>query len=232
MAFQLSSVVPWGRNIEEYKLMFKLTDEDKKLRIAGFGDGPASFNCQATAAGYDITSFDPIYQFSKNELTQRISEVRDIVMKQMEENQENYIWKNIRNLEELETVRMSAMNLFLEDFEKGLEEKRYVYHELPNRLAFPEDTFDLGLSSHFLLMYTALGYDFHIQAMDEMLRICKEIRIFPLVDLDSNSSDLISAVIEHYRATHYVEIIETDYEFQKNANRLLVIKNDRKRIKN
>ena len=39
-------------------------------------------------------------------------------------------------------------------------------------------------------MYTMLGYDFHIKAMTEMLRVCKEIRIFPIVDLDANKTDL------------------------------------------
>ena len=106
-------------------------------------------------------------------------------MKQMAENKDNYVWENIKNLEELEEVRMSAMNMFLADFEKGLAEKRYVYHELPDRLNCEDDSFDLGISSHFLLMYTALGYDFHIKAIDEILRVCKEVRIFPLVDLDS-----------------------------------------------
>lgn len=52
----------------------------------------------------------------------------------------------------------------------------------------------------------------------------KEVRIFPLVDLDSNPSSMISDVIEHYRESYDVEIQETNYEFQKGANRLLVIK--------
>mgnify|MGYP003294803481 FL=1 len=224
MAFQLREVVPWGRNLREYLDMFGLTENDKKLKIAGFGDGPASFNYEATRCGYNITSFDPIYQFLREELRQRISEVREIVMKQMAENKDNYVWENIKNLEELEEVRMSAMNMFLADFERGLAEKRYVYHELPDRLNCDDDSFDLGISSHFLLMYTALGYDFHIKAMDEMMRVCKEIRIFPLVDLDANPSEMISDIIEHYRKKYEVEIRETKYEFQKGANRLLVIK--------
>ncbi len=34
MAFKLDSVVPWGRNMEEYRLMFQLDDKDmsKKSR--------------------------------------------------------------------------------------------------------------------------------------------------------------------------------------------------------
>ena len=33
MAFQLNSVVPWGRNLAEYRLMFELGDEDMKRRL-------------------------------------------------------------------------------------------------------------------------------------------------------------------------------------------------------
>ena len=57
--------------------MFLLTDDDMKRRIAGFGDGPASFNAEATRMGFDVTSFDPVYGFSRDQLEERIQEVRD-----------------------------------------------------------------------------------------------------------------------------------------------------------
>ena len=222
MAFQLNSVVPWGRNMEEYQAMFQL-DDDVNKKIASFGDGPASFNYEASQKGYSVTSFDPIYQFSKSDLWRRIEEVRTIVMEQMKENMDNYVWKNIRNLDELENTRMSAMKLFLEDYEKGKKEKRYIYHELPAKIPFDEDTFDIGLSSHFLLMYTMLGYDFHIQSITEMLRVCREVRIFPVVDLDSLKTNLIEEVIEYFRENYFVEIRKTKYEFQKGDNKMLII---------
>jgi hypothetical protein len=224
MAFKLDSVVPWGRNFNEYKKMFQLDDNDIAKKIAGFGDGPASFNYEATQQGYSITSFDPIYQFSKNDLEKRIDEVRITVMQQMRENMDNYVWTSIKSLDELEKIRMSAMRLFLSDYQQGKAEKRYIYHELPDRLPYEDNTFDIGLSSHFLLMYTALGYDFHIKAMTEMLRVCKEIRIFPVVDLDANNTELISKVIDHFKSYYDVEITETQYEFQKDANKFLIIK--------
>lgn len=43
-------------------------------------------------------------------------------MQQMGENIENYIWSDIKSLEELEQLRMSAMKCFLEDYEKGKAE--------------------------------------------------------------------------------------------------------------
>lgn len=36
MAFKIDSVVPWGRNMEEYKLMFRLSDNDLKKKFAVF----------------------------------------------------------------------------------------------------------------------------------------------------------------------------------------------------
>lgn len=221
--FKLNSVVPWGRNFEEYRLMFRLTDDDLKKRIAGFGDGPACFNRELTERGGSVISFDPIYQFTKDDIEKRIEEVRVEVMEQMRQNRDNYIWTKIKKPEELENLRMSAMKLFLEDYDKGGAEGRYVYHELPDRLPYENDHFDIGLSSHFLLMYTALGYDFHIAAMTEMLRVCKEIRVFPIVDLDANKTELIGSVIGHFRENYNVDIVNTEYEFQKGDNKMLII---------
>lgn len=114
--------------------MFRLTDDDMRKKIAGFGDGPASFNCEAARLGFSVTSFDPIYRFSKEELQNRIEEVRGIVMEQMRENADNYVWTQIKNLDELENLRMSAMRLFLSDYERGKSEGRYICHELPAKL--------------------------------------------------------------------------------------------------
>lgn len=50
-------------------------------KIAGFVDGLASFNYEAHILGYDITSYDPIYQFTKEELEKRIEEVRGVELK-------------------------------------------------------------------------------------------------------------------------------------------------------
>ncbi len=224
MAFKLNSVVPWGRNMEEYKLMFRLNESDLSGKIAGFGDGPACFNCEMTEKGGSVISFDPIYQFSKSDIEKRIEEVRVIVMQQMSENMDNYVWKNIKNLDELEFTRMSAMRKFLSDYEKGKAEGRYIFHELPNRLVYEDNYFDIGLSSHFLLMYTSLGYDFHIASMTEMLRVCKEIRIFPIVNLDADKTVLAENVIDYFKKDCKVEIVKTNYEFQKGENKLLIIR--------
>ena len=65
-------------------------------RIARFGDGPASFNAEATKLGYDVTSLDPIYNFSRDQLMERIEQMRDVVMGQVHSNLENYEWTTIK----------------------------------------------------------------------------------------------------------------------------------------
>lgn len=223
MAFELSAVVPWGRTLEEYKTMFALNEEDLKKPIASFGDGPASFNAEMTKLKNNVASFDPIYKFTKQQLINRIVETKDIVMKQTKENKDNFCWNTIKGLDELENIRMYAMNKFIEDFEDGKIEKRYIPHELPNKTAFSDNHFDIGLSSHFLLLYTQLGLEFHIKAIDEMLRICREVRIFPILDLDAEESSLLQPIIEHYKRNYNIKIEQTGYEFQKNGDKMIVI---------
>lgn len=225
MAFELDKVVPWGRNLNEYKEMFDLSEEELAGKIAGFGDGPASFNQELTRKGCSVISFDPIYRFSKSQIKARILETRDIVMKQTKENQNNFIWTTIKSLEELENIRMNAMERFLEDFEQGRAQCRYIDYELPKKTAYPNGYFDLGLSSHFLLMYTQLGEQFHIEAISEMLRICKEVRIFPTVDLDGKASTLTNDIIQYFKQNYQVSVVEVKYHFQKDGNKMLKIKN-------
>src|SRR6187401_543475 len=61
--FSLFSVVPWGRSFDEYVRMFALAESDLESRILGCGDGPASFNVEATRRGATVVSCDPLYQF-------------------------------------------------------------------------------------------------------------------------------------------------------------------------
>jgi hypothetical protein len=224
MSFELKSVVPWGRSLAEYQKMFDLTESDLTRRIASFGDGPASFNAEMTKLNHQVVSFDPIYQFSAEELEQRISETKDTVIEQTRHNHQNFVWTNIKNIEELIQLRMTAMSNFLEDFEKGKAQKRYIYHQLPEPLPFPDSAFELGLSSHFLILYSQLGLDFHLQAISEMLRVCREIRIFPLLNLNAGSSEVLEPIFKYFSRHYVVKISKVEYEFQKNGNQMLSIK--------
>jgi hypothetical protein len=225
MGFTLDKVVPWGRSFDEYVNMFDLTEKDLSLHILGCGDGPAAFNATLTKRGGSVVSVDPVYVFDTAQIKSRITETYEAVMAQMHKNQDDYAWGDIPSVEQLGKIRMSAMENFLADFDSGKEVGRYVAGELPS-LPFENKQFDIALSSHFLFLYSAhLSAEFHIQAIQEMLRVAREVRIFPLLALDGVSSPYLPAVNEHFsRDGCSVETARVPYEFQRGGNEMLVIK--------
>jgi len=222
---KLKNIVPWGRNLSEYKDMFNLTeDELKNYQILGCADGPASFNAEVTAMGGNVTSIDPSYQFTTEQIASRIDEVALEVMAEVRKKQEDFVWKNIANPDVLYAMRMSAMQTFLADFKEGKEQGRYKYEMLPS-LSFNDAQFDLALSSHFLFLYSEhLDEQFHIDAIDEMLRVAKEVRIFPLVTLSGEVSIYLEQVMDYLKAKGYrCEVVKTSYAFQNGGDEMLRI---------
>lgn len=225
MSFTIDKVVPWGRSYDEYIAMFDLTKADLKLRVLGCGDGPSGFNAELTRRGGAVVSVDPIYAFDTSQIKGRIHETYQTVMAQMDKNHGDYVWTAISSIEELGRVRMSAMNAFLSDYELGKSEGRYIVGELPT-LSIDSGSFDIALSSHFLFLYSAhLSVEFHLQALQEMLRIAREVRVFPLLALDGAPSPHMAFVTESLASHGFgVEVKRVSYEFQRGGNEMLTIK--------
>ena len=205
--------------------MFNLSEDDLARDIVGVGDGPASFNSLMHQRGTPIVSVDPIYRYSEAELRERIQETYKDVIAQAHQNQDKFVWTHISSVDELAEIRMQAMEAFCGDFETGKQQGRYIDASLPN-LPFPDDHFDLVLSAHLLFFYSAnRDLAFHLNAIRELLRIGTEVRIFPIVDVNSNPSPFLSPVInelEKDRITCWVERVP--YHFQKTGNEMLRLK--------
>jgi len=155
---------------------------------------------------------------------QRIDEVAEDVMAQVKANADSFVWKNIPDVESLEYMRIDAMMEFLMDYEDGLEEGRYIDAELPC-LPFEDGSFDLALSSHLLFLYSDhLDVAFHKAAIDEMLRVADEVRIFPLLTLENTPSLHVEPVKKHLESKGYTVTIEkSGYEFQKGGDAMMRI---------
>lgn len=204
--------------------MFDLTDTELRLRILGCGDGPAEFNARLSARGGTIVSFDPLYEFDVSQIRSRISETYQIVMNQIRANEPDYVWDTIKSVDDLGHLRMSAMNTFLAAFEAGKRDGRYIAGELPT-LPFAGGQFDIALSSHFLFLYSAhLSAEFHLQSLEEMLRVAREVRVFPLMTLDGKLSPHLNFVTGHLgRQGFYTTVRRVSYEFQRGGNEMLCI---------
>lgn len=225
MGFAIDSVVPWGRSYQEYLAMFGLTEADLTRRILGCADGPAGFNAHLTKRGGTVVSIDPLYAFDAEEIRNRIAETYDTVLAQLRQNHHDFVWNTIPSVDALGRVRISAMNEFLADYEEGKRDGRYRAGALPS-LPFDSGQFDLALSSHFLFLYSAhLSAEFHLQALHEMLRVARQVRVFPLLTLEGLPSPYLDHVTETLSALGYrVEIKDVSYEFQRGGNEMMVIR--------
>jgi hypothetical protein len=221
---KLEEVVPWGRSLEEYKLMFSLSETDLNSRILGCGDGPASFNAEMKALEHFVVSIDPIYQFSAEQIDQQVRATYEPVISQVKQNPDRYIWQNFRNADELGEARLKAMEKFLFDYEAGKLAGRYLSQSLPS-LEFADDQFELCVCSHLLFLYSEqLSLDFHMTAIHELLRVAPEVRIFPLLNLNCETSPYLELVIKDLSAKGYgVQVQTVAYEFQKGGNQMLKI---------
>lgn len=221
---KLNEVVPWGRTLQEYKLMFNLSEIDLNKKILGCGDGPASFNAEMTELGYSVVSIDPIYEFSGNKIRQRVQETYEPIISQVKQNVDRYIWQNFHDPEQLGYARLAAMEKFLLDYEIGRIKGRYLWQSLP-KLELADNQFELCVCSHLLFLYSDhLSLDFHIASIHELLRISKEVRIFPLLKLDCEPSPYLELVVNLLSSQQFdITVQPVAYEFQKGGNQMLKI---------
>jgi SAM-dependent methyltransferase len=220
----LNDVVPWGRPFDEYVRMFDLSASDLDGRILDCGGGPASFAAEATDRGCRVVACDPIYRFTAAEIARRIDETYPVLVAGMEAERDRFVWTEAGSPKRHAQARLAAMRRFLDDFPLGLREGRYVTAALPT-LGFADGAFDLALSSHFLFLYSAhLSLEFHLAAIEEMLRVAGQARIFPLLDLAGNPSRHVQPVVaELGRRGHAPRLVTVPYEFQRGGNQLLVV---------
>lgn len=205
--------------------MFALSEADLAGRVLGCGDGPASFNAEATERGSRVVSCDPLYQFHASAIERRVHETYDAVLEQLRTNSNDFNWERFRDPEHLGRVRLTAMEHFLADYPYGLATGRYLNASLPS-LPFPSGAFDLALCSHFLFLYSAQhDLEFHVAALRDLVRVARDVRVFPLLTLGGAPSPHVAPVQQTLSAEGWeVECMDVPYECQRGGNQMLRIR--------
>ncbi len=223
MSIKLESVVPFGRSFDEYQLMFNISEDDLSKSILGVGDGPASFNAEMLARGHPVISLDPLYELSAKAIEQRFYQVVDDVIEQVKTTPDNWVWSYHKSPDDLRKNREKALKCFMKDYELGKLQGRYAVGELPNLVGKKDQSYDLALCSHFLFLYSDhFDYIFHQSAIQEMLRVASEIRVFPLVTLSGGYSSYVEPIIQTLRADGFnVGIKNVAYELQRGGSEML-----------
>ncbi|MBN2768383.1 MAG: hypothetical protein JXQ68_04720 [Campylobacterales bacterium] len=222
MQLNLENIVITGRTFEEYSAFFDLSmDGLKGKKVLDCPSGASSFVATLNKNAIKAKGVDIIYEFDKNSIEQQ-------GVKSIDKIYEDTSWMDAYKMDFYKTKenhryhRGSALKEFIDNYNS----QDYIFAKLP-KLPFEDDSFDILLSSHLLFVYDdRLDYEFHKNSILEMLRVAKEVRIFPLVDFknsrvnkDQNFSPFVYKILEDFKC----EIIEIDFEFQPRANYYLKI---------
>ncbi len=223
-SLELEKVVLLGRTYDEYARYFGLSDETLQgKKILDVASGVSSFTAEANEKGYDVTAFDLIYQFPRNEIQAKCEPDLDLVTNAIG-NVKAYKWDFYKSPAGMRLYRERAYKTFLADYEKN-RESRYVFGKLPNT-PFQDRKFDLTLASYLLFVYDDhLDYRFHKQSLIELLRITNgELRLYPLVNFSAEPSRHLEKIkCDPAFAAYSFNEIGTNFEFLINSNRYLSI---------
>lgn len=224
MVMKLDTVVPFGRSLDEYRCIFNLSDSALEQKIIGIGDCPASFNAEMNVRGKKVLSLDPIYAFAADEIERQFYKAVDNIIEQVKQTPDDWVWTYHKSPDHLRENRVTALRLFLKDYQAGKKEGRYVCGELP-RLEIKDLQYDIAICSHFLFLYSEhFNFMFHLASVLEMLRISREVRIFPLLTLSLIKSPYLETLILELKTRGYkVKTVQVKYELQKGANEMLCI---------
>jgi hypothetical protein len=119
-------------------------------------------------------------------------------------------------------VHLASMDDFLSDFPAGKHEGRYMEGALPE-LPFEDKEFDLSICGNLLFVYRdVLSIEFHVQSIEELCRVSKEVRIFPLTKPGVRETDDLETVMEKLNDRGYrTERVGISYEFRKYSKEML-----------
>ena len=150
MSLRLEQTVPFGRSLREYELMFSLSAADRRSRILDCAAGPSSFNAELTAAGGDVRSIDPLYQFGGAEIQRQFFSTLDHVIEQVRATPQNWVWSYHRDPEDLRRNRIAVMEQFVAlqrgDGNRSISLRRLAEPPVRNRPVRPRTVVALSLS--------------------------------------------------------------------------------------
>ncbi len=215
----LDKVVLLGRTLDEYRRYFALDVE--RLRgqaILDVASGVSSFCAEASAAGFDVTAFDLIYDLPPDEIQRRCELDLDHVTRAIG-NLNTYRWDFYKSPENLRLFRERAYRTFLADYREH-RSQRYVPGCLP-KLPFRDRQFDLTLASYLLFVYEdQLDYEFHKQSLLELMRVTRaEARLYPLVSFEATRCTYLDRLQNDRDLRHLgFEEVRTDFEFLIGSN--------------
>lgn len=218
----MNKLVVWGHHMDEYREMFDLSEDDLKGKLLEFGCGPTAFNVDVQNHAKLCISCDPLFNLDSATLRSKVALIVADMAEKVAAEQDKFDFSRDGSLNALLQRRSLGVEEFFADYKLGKKEGRYVgIKEI--KLPFADFTFDFALSSHYLFAdLDDQDIQFHVQAIKELARVAKEVRIFPLIDRNGKPSPLLNHVLLYLQQHKYgTEVRSVAYHLQPNGNAML-----------
>jgi hypothetical protein len=222
--YDIGETLVTSRSIDEYEGMFDLDLAALVgCRVLDCPGGGASFVASAHAAGIDAIAVDPTYADEHPEVVAERLRAEAVRSNEwVRAHLDLFAWGTVfDDPDDHLRSRQASVERFVAH--RALHPDRYVTGSLPS-LPFADGSADLALSSHLLFTYDDRHDEaFHVAAVLELLRVAREVRVFPTLSLDFGRSPLVDPVVDAVQDAGFtVELHRTDYEFQRGGDELLV----------
>lgn len=186
--YEQTGVAVTCRSYEEYVRMFDLQEYELGAGpILDIAAGASSFTADAHERGLEAFAVDPRYALGPGRLIADADAEIAVSTGKLEKLADQLDLSYYGDLHKHRAGREASLTRFsahyINEEERSL---RYKAGSLP-KLPFTDGQFSLVLCSHFLFLYEEqFDYSFHVEAIIEMMRVCKpggSIRIYPIMSL-------------------------------------------------
>jgi hypothetical protein len=198
---------------EDYLAMFELDSNRLTGKTLDCMSALSSFNATATQQSKQVTSLDPLYAQDKHAIERLIEQQRRLLQDPKDSEMAKQTWERF-------TI---ASQLFCDDYALGQESGRYVAWSPGQKLPFADHSFSLALCSHWLFKQP-LSLIEVIDCIDELCRVAGEVRIFPLVNAQSQTHHFLGHVMANYQSRRYtISCVAVDFNTHETGGAMLCI---------
>ncbi|MEK3909751.1 methylase [Paenibacillus sp. FSL H7-0331] len=216
------------RSFAEYESMFVLRQlslqDGPVLDVAG---GASSFVAEACARGIQAQAVDPLYDMNPESIYEHGTQEIAASTEKLSRLEGSFDWTYYGSLDNHRKQREQSLQKFIDDYRLQEGTGRYNSARLP-QLPFDDEAFSVVLCSHFLFLYhEQFDYEFHLSAVEELLRVCRvggQVRIYPLRSLQWD----VYPHLEQLRAAlekqgFLTELVPSELPFIPGSSELLCI---------
>ncbi len=176
-------------SLADYQKIFDLTNQDLQKKLLDFPAGVSSVNAELNALGLTMVSADPLYSLNQTQM-QRFAQ--DNLKKNIAETQDPILIANWKR----------STELFLDDYEKGQQQGRYIAMPLPP-FSQSHSPYELLLCMDLLFSQSFSKPYETTELMNDLAKLAAEVRIYPLPEDKSSVNCALGPIMLEFQQRNF-----------------------------